>query len=107
MGSYFKIVPAGVEGILTGWISGDKGWKDVILGQLESTSPLSWSNDLEESQWTMFGDTGWRTKKKLYMKEPHLEAFYNGEHTGHLLLAKREQQKNSSQIKAWKSKVEI
>lgn len=39
-------------------------------------------------------------KEKLYMKEPHLEALYNGEHTGHLLLAKREQQKNSSQIKA-------
>ena len=27
------------EGILTGWILEDKGWKDVILGQLESISP--------------------------------------------------------------------
>lgn len=31
-------------------------------------------------------------KEKLYMREQHLEACYNGEHIGHLLLAKREPQ---------------
>lgn len=62
-------MPAGIEEILTEWIPGDKGWKDVILGQLESMSPMSWSNDLEQSQWTMFGDSGWRTKKKKVVHE--------------------------------------
>lgn len=70
------------------WGQGLKGCHSRSAG---STSPMSWSNNLEQYQWTMIGDTGWRTKRKnrkLYMRK-HLEACYKGEHIGYLLLAKR------------------
>lgn len=60
-----KKMTAGVEGILTEWISEDRGQKGVILGQLESTSPTSRSNGLEQSQLTMFGDPGGRTGERV------------------------------------------
>ena len=35
-------------------------------------------------------------KKKLYMRKQYLEVCYNGEHTGHFLLAKTELQKTAA-----------
>ena len=78
------------EGILTGWIPEDKGWKDVILGQLESISPTRvmklWSGTISVNKKK-------KKKKRCTWRNQYLEACYYGEHTGHFLLVKTELQK--------------